>query len=49
MGVFRIVTMLERDSIVRCVKATYSYKDGDAKEYMFIGDAPESLKNFPAA
>ncbi|QDV35319.1 hypothetical protein ElP_32220 [Tautonia plasticadhaerens] len=41
MTVTRIVNLLERDGIVRCVDAEFSYAKKKAKEYMFIGEPPE--------
>jgi hypothetical protein len=37
MTVSRVVSLLERHQVVRCVDAGYSYTEGKAKEYVFAG------------
>ncbi|MEW4570100.1 hypothetical protein AB1L88_19720 [Tautonia sp. JC769] len=38
MDISRVVSLLEKNGVIECVDASYSYRDGKAKEYVFIGD-----------
>jgi hypothetical protein len=42
MSVSRVIDLLEKDRIIRCVKEDYSYTKKKAKEYIFIGPPPAS-------
>jgi hypothetical protein len=35
-----VVTLLERDGLIRCVDPDYSFTKGKAKEYLFTGPPP---------
>ncbi|QDV39310.1 phage NrS-1 polymerase family protein [Tautonia plasticadhaerens] len=41
MTVSRIVSLLVKDGIIRCVNEEFSYTKRKAKEYMFTGEPPE--------
>jgi hypothetical protein len=37
MTVSRIITLLEKNKVIECVRAEYSFTEGRAKEYRFVG------------
>lgn len=43
--VYRIITLLEQDKVIKCVMSDYSYKKGLAREYLYTGAPPKEDQN----